>query len=367
MKIQVNLLTVSALLITLIFSSCKSPVQPKEENLVGEKGFFLLSEGAWGANNASLDFYNCETGEYLQNIFSRINPNIVGGLGDVGNDLQIYGSRLYAVINYSNYVEVMDLKGRHIGEIEVKNCRKIAFCNGKAYITSYGDAIYGDGEHNGFVAEIDTADLKIKRTIEVGYQPDGLAVFGGKIYVANSGGYCQTYANTLSIIDIENFTERKIVSALNCQIVEQDNNGNLFMISNGNYADVNAAIYKVNMQTESIEKIDIFASNFCISDGNLYILSNNTNWETGETVAKKYVVYNIDSKRITSENFITDGTEHEIQLSYGIAVNPVTKEILITDQKRGTSVGEVFCFSPDGVQLWKQTTGIFPKYAAFLK
>lgn len=33
---------------------------------------------------------------------------MVKELGDVGNDLQIYGSKLYATINVSNYIEVMN-------------------------------------------------------------------------------------------------------------------------------------------------------------------------------------------------------------------------------------------------------------------
>jgi len=56
----------------------------------------------------------------------------------VGNDIQIYGSKLYAVINVSNYIEVMDAKtAKHIGKIEIPNVRYIRFHDGKAYASSY--------------------------------------------------------------------------------------------------------------------------------------------------------------------------------------------------------------------------------------
>ena len=74
------------------------------------KGFFLLNEGNMGSNKASLDYYDYETGVYTRNIYGERNPNEVKDLGDVGNDIKIYGGKLWAVINVSNYVEVMDVE-----------------------------------------------------------------------------------------------------------------------------------------------------------------------------------------------------------------------------------------------------------------
>lgn len=55
------------------------------------KGFFLLNEGNMGSNKASLDYYDAETGVYSKNIYPERNPGVVKELGDVGNDIQIYG------------------------------------------------------------------------------------------------------------------------------------------------------------------------------------------------------------------------------------------------------------------------------------
>ncbi len=70
------------------------------------KGFYLLNEGNMGSNKATLDYYDYESGTYTRNIYGAANPDVPKEMGDVGNDLAVYGSRLWAVINCSNKVEV---------------------------------------------------------------------------------------------------------------------------------------------------------------------------------------------------------------------------------------------------------------------
>ena len=73
-----------------------------------------------GSNKSTLDYYDYETGKYTRNIYAERNPGVVKELGDVGNDLQIYGERLYAVINVSHLIEVMDVRtAKHIGKISI--------------------------------------------------------------------------------------------------------------------------------------------------------------------------------------------------------------------------------------------------------
>lgn len=74
----------------------------------------------------------------MRNIYPSRNPDVVKELGDVGNEIAVYGDKLYAVINCSHYVEVMDVHtAKHIGSIDILNCRYIVFNKGKAYISSY--------------------------------------------------------------------------------------------------------------------------------------------------------------------------------------------------------------------------------------
>ncbi|KAA6303211.1 MAG: hypothetical protein EZS26_000596 [Candidatus Ordinivivax streblomastigis] len=98
----------------LCFTACRDEdeifipevVQVSIPEYTSIQGFYLLNEGNMGSNKSTLDYYNYETGEYNRNIFAFANPTVVKELGDVGNDIKIYGTKLYAVINCSNKVEV---------------------------------------------------------------------------------------------------------------------------------------------------------------------------------------------------------------------------------------------------------------------
>ena len=120
--------------ILLLFTSCRGdePV-PTPRNITVSSGFYLLNEGNKGNNMATLDYFDYTSNIYSLNIYAERNPSVVKELGDVGNDLQIYGNRLYAVVNCSNFIEVTDLKTtKHIGMIQIPSCRYIVFHKDKA-------------------------------------------------------------------------------------------------------------------------------------------------------------------------------------------------------------------------------------------
>ena len=165
------------------------------------KGMYVLCEGNMGSNHATLDYLDLSgsfTGSadgsgniiYHRNIYSELNPNEVKELGDVGNDVKVYGSKLWMVINCSNKVEVADAYTcRKQAQIDIPNCRYLTFQGGYAYVSAYVApvAIRPDAEV-GAVYKVDTLSLKVVDKVTVGYQPEELAVVGGKLYVANSGG-----------------------------------------------------------------------------------------------------------------------------------------------------------------------------------
>src|SRR5574344_909952 len=134
------------LMIVIAVQSCRKAdvivipdsVPVSEPQYTSISGFYLLNEGNMGMNKCTLDYYDYTTGTYTRNIYGNANPSVPKELGDVGNDIAIYGSRLYAVINCSNKVEVMDVSTtKRIGQIDIPNCRYIRFSGGYAYVTSY--------------------------------------------------------------------------------------------------------------------------------------------------------------------------------------------------------------------------------------
>ena len=56
-------------------------------------GMYLLNEGNMGSNKCTLDYLDLSgtTATYLRNIYAERNPTVVKELGDVGNDIKVYG------------------------------------------------------------------------------------------------------------------------------------------------------------------------------------------------------------------------------------------------------------------------------------
>ena len=354
-------------LVPSTWTQVTAPTQPKSV-----AGFYLLNEGNMGSNKCTLDYFDCSTGYYRQNIYAETNPNVVLELGDVGNDIQIYGSKLYAVINCSNFVEVMDkANARHIGEIRIPNCRNIVFHEGYAYVSSYAGTVQIDPNARlGYVAKVDTATLEVVAECTVGYQPEEMAVVDGKLYVANSGGYrVPDYDRTVSVIDLNTFTEtKKIDVAENLHRVEADGRGYVWVSSRGDYYDMGSDLFVIDSRTdEVVDTLGIAVSEMCIDGDDLYVIGSEYSYTAADDWTISYAKIDTETRSVVTHNFITDGTEQEIHMPYGVAVNPETKEIYVTDAKSYVVSGTIYCFTPDGRRKWSATTGDIPAHFAFLK
>ncbi|MBQ0148316.1 MAG: YncE family protein [Flavobacteriaceae bacterium] len=333
-------------------------------------GFYLLNEGNLGSNKASIDFMDLASGTYSRNIYSTANPEIVRSLGDVGNDIKIYGSKIYSVINASNFIEVMDLKtARHIATIPLENGRYLTFSNGKGYATSYAGPIVADPNSPlGKVIEFDTINFNISREVTVGYQPDELEIVENKLYVANSGGYrYPDYDRTISVVDLNTFTEtNKIDVEVNLYRLKKDSEGDLYVTTRGDYYQVASNLYVIDSKTHQIKKtFNIPVSNFTIVGDYLYYYSNEFSYKTF-SYEKTYGIINVKTEQLVSDRLIDNPIVEQIQTPYGIAVNQFNGDVFITDAGNYVSDGFVYCFSKEGTLKWKTTAGNIPAHIAFI-
>lgn len=346
-----------------------TPVQAPDPG-AALRGFYLLNEGNMGSNKCTLDFFDYTTGYYRKNIYAETNPNVVLELGDTGNDIQVYGGKLYAVINYSGYVEVMDaVTARHLGSVQIPNCRYITFNDGKAYVSSYaGPVLVDPSARPGVVVEIDTATLVKTREVTVGYQPEEMVVEGNKLYVANSGGYrVPNYDRTVSVIDLATMEVVNTIDvAINLHRMAKDRHGAIYVSSRGNYLGAGSDVYVIDAATDMVyDTLGIAASEMCLVGDSLYLFSSEYSASSGNYEVT-YALYNVQKQEIITRNFISDGTEKQIRMPYGLAVNPETREIFLTDAKDYVSPGTLYCFTPDGRRKWSVTTGDIPASFAFL-
>ena len=375
------------ILTLLLLSACRQDVMivPMEKSDPGGKtqqgdivGMYLLNEGNMGSNKSSLDYLDLSdsTAHYYRNIYSQRNPSTVMSLGDVGNDCQIYGSRLWLVINCSNKVEVARADSAiRIGKVNIPNCRYVTFNDRYAYVSSYVGTVYASSNSPlGSVYKVDTLTLQKVDSCSVGYQPEEMAIIGNQLYVANSGGYQgmtgQGYESTVSVIDMATMQETsKVEVAPNLHHLKADKYNQLWVTARGDYMSEASSIWWLapdeNGQMKVGGHIDQAVSDLCIVGDSLYFYGSQWS-EVSMSNTITYGIINVKTHQVVSTSLSSAPEISKIRMPYGIIVNPVHRDFYLMDAKNYVSSGELLHFLPDGTFDWKVSTGDIPAHAAFL-
>ncbi len=321
------------------------------------KGIYILNEGTWGGNNASLTYYDFVTGKTYEDYFEYKTQR---KLGDVANDIQIYGSKMYIIVNVSSRIEILDLNGNFIDSIPLKTGNKareprcIAFNAGKAYVTAF----------DGTVIKIDTATLKEEASISVGLSPDGICIANNKIYVANSGGkeYATGYDKTVSIIDIATFSEIKKINVVVNPYKLWVNGNDIFLLSRGNYADAFYTLQKISALTDEVAIIpNIAPENFAINNNIAYCYTFDYT-----TLTDTIRAWNISTNAYLSDNFITDGST--VSIPYGIDVDKISGDVFVCDAVSFLGErGYLYCFDKNGKKKYTIDAGLNPSKIVLIR
>ena len=347
---QIKLNYLIPLLLIMVLASChKDKIIPVPDKPAATRaGLYILNQGGFGSNNSTLTYYDYTSKQLTADIFSTVNGT---KLGDTGNDMEIYGSKMYIAVNNSDRIDVLDSKtGKLIKQNKLHQCRSIAFYNGNAFITSY----------DGNVAVMDTVTLTINKLIFVGRNPEQLVVSNNKLYVANSGGL--SFGNpdkTVSVIDLTSLSEiKKITVTANPVSITADTYGNVYVLSLGDFAKILPGMTIINSTTDVVKSQPLVSLGFNIpiaaqGDFVYYVTADN-----------KIAVYNAKTQTPAQANFITDGTV--ITAPYDVAADPLTGEIFVTDAKDYSSNGELFAFDKTGKKEYSIITGINPGKVAFV-
>ena len=334
-------------------------------------GIYLVNQGNQGSNKARLDFLNFHNGFYIRDVFTEYNPEVVKGLGDTGNDVQVYKGKVFVVVNGSHKVEIMDAYTmKRLAQVDVPNCRFIAFDGNHAYVTSY---VAKDEEslktQKGALYCIDLDTYKVTGQVTVGYQPEQLVIMDGKAYVANSGGLAKDYDNTVSVVDLKSMkVEYDIEVAVNLQLMLVDAEGTIWVSSIGNYRDVSSNLNYLVKKGDKYElggTVNVPVSSMALAGDKIYVIGttyNPTTWKPTTT----YNIVNAKTRKLESGSFITDGTESDITTAYTVTVNPGNGDIYVTDAKDYVSSGTLHCYTGSGKHKWSVRTGDIPDRIAFL-
>lgn len=346
--------------ITIIafLASCQKDSSEPDRPAAERKGIYVLSEGLFNRNNSSLTYYDFGTKELAPDLFNKANAR---SLGDTGNDIKVYGSKMYVVVNVSSTLEILNARTAvSLKKIDLKDGAKgrqpryIVFNKNKAYISSY----------DGTVAVLDTASMAVEKYITVGRNPEQMAIANGKLYVANSGGLdYPNYDKTVSVIDLNTLAETKKITVVeNPRGVFADKYGDIYVLSTGNYGTVKAAMTIINSSTDAIKASAEFKAGAVAVNGDLAYITASGGVVKTFNLKNDLLVNGVFT--LEKDNFITDQTK--ITTAYGIAVDEISGEVFVTDAKNYSTNGEVFCFDKDGKKKYSLTTGINPNNVVFI-
>lgn len=334
-------------------------------------GIYLVNQGNQGSNKARLDFLNFHNGFYIRDVFTEYNPEVAKGLGDTGNDVQVYKGNVFVAVNGSHKVEIMDAYSmKRLAQVDVPNCRFIAFDGNCAYVTSY---VAKDKEtlktQKGALYRIDLDTYKVTGQVTVGYQPEQLVIMDGKAYVANSGGYVAGYDDTVSVVDLKSMkVEYDIKVAINLGLMLVDAEGTIWVSSQGNFSDVSSTLNYLVKKGDKYElggSVNVPVSSMALAGDKIYVIGS-TYTPPAWALTTTYNIVNAKTRKLESGSFITDGTESDITTAYTVTVNPGNGDIYVTDAKDYVSSGTLHCYTGSGKHKWSVRTGDIPGRIAFL-
>jgi len=344
---------ISLFLLVLVVSCHKEPI----ETVVPESlsnGFLVLNEGLFQQNNSSISWVDNQNAAVNADFFLSKNNRL---LGDTGNDMQIYGGKIYVVVNGSSSLEVLEKStGKSLKQINMfvgntaKSPRSITFHGNKAFISCY----------DGFVDVLDTTSLSIVQRIQVASNPEGLAVSNGKLFVANSGGLnFPNVDSTLSVIDLTTYQEiQKITVGKNPGSVIVDQEGDIYVIARGNYGSNPSRMVRVNAINLVVEEQFPFdALGFARMNDNFLITFYN--YSTQSSAVR---LFDPLSETLLNSNLINTS---DIQTLYGVSYNPHNDKIYCLDAMNFTNTGYVRRYSSQGVYETSYHVGLNPSKILF--
>ena len=352
MKKKLFLRSLQVAVFFLVITGCSKDDDPAEPPVAPFECIYVLNSGNWGSNNATLTMYDIDDGMVTKDIFEVRNGR---RLGDIGQDIIIYGSKMYIAMSEELTVEVTDLEANSIKQIKTgSNPRYFAVHEGKVYVTYL----------NGHVARIDTVSLEVEAIMAVGRNPEQLTVVNGRLYVANSGGFDfdseAGYDHTVSVIDIASFTEvKKIDVALNPTEMESDNTGNIYIISKGNYWDIPNTLQKLNTETDDVTVMENIDGTIITVAGNI-LFSIYAQWGAERVF---YYMYDTADNTVLSDNFIGNTPVSD---PYQINYDARYEHLFITASDY-LNDGDVYIFDKSARFVAKFEAGLNPMKAVYVK
>jgi YVTN family beta-propeller protein len=325
------------------------------------RGLFIVNEGNFMYGNASLSYYDPETGEVINELFFDTNGT---PLGDVAQSMMIRDSLGYIVVNNSGKVQVINIRTfEYVGKITgLTSPRYIHFINNhKAYVTD----LYARS-----VSIVDPEKFEVTGTIHTGHglnnafqHPTEQMVQVDRFIYTN----CWSFDNKVLVIDSE--TDRVVDSI---EVLKQPNSlvvdryHSLWILCDGGLEGSpdgpdSPGLMRVEAGSPEAQIVFHFSQGERPSE-----LTINGTGDTLYYINRHVWRYAVDSDS-PPDLFIPSPYGRESSGGfYGIGVDPVTSEIYVADAIDFVQPGVIYRYAPDGSPVDTFKTGIAPGSFCFV-
>lgn len=356
-------------------SSCMDDSWSEAEDLnLESEGVFIVNSGNFQSSTSSLSYYDKASKTVYNDVVSRANGLV--NWGDVAQSMVVRDGLGYVIVNNSGKVLVINTdNAKYAGSIGgLQSPRYMHFLNDdKAYISDiYGRAInIVNPAALTFSSEIDTSfSDTTSATPEVNI---------GQISINNKGAFFQHTSEKMvqwgplvfvacwmrdnKILVIDSNTDQLIDSirvAAQPNSLQIDKYNKLWVLCDGGYegnpyAYEQAKLLRINLSTFEIEDSVTFAlddnpQELCINATQDTLFYLNTN------------LYQLAVSSLAPSVFINSGSEYSGygRGFYGLAIDPSSNDIYISDAIDNAQPGNVYRFSGSGTPIDTFKVGVNP-------
>lgn len=332
-----------------VFTSCE-----KEENhddpivdpVYGTCGVFVLNEGSYyNSIKGSLSYLNYSTESLTDGIFQATNGRSLGG---TPNDMVQVDSRLFICVTDENRLEIVETQNaKSVRYVEITQPREVCASVDGIYVSSY----------DGTVTMFDFEGKPMAKSEKVGACLEGITVRNGYVYVCNA--YNADYTYNTNVVKLEEGTLKKvkdITVACNPTQIEYDG-GDIYVLSTGNYADVQA-------QIQTIDKDDNVKY---LCDATMMAIDKNTVYAINAVYGGTPEYFKVETATGQKTPILSSTATANIYSPCSIAVDPMSQYIFVGSYNLGAygyadyaAPGFVMQFKYDGNLVKKYDAGVGP-------